>query len=84
MEGWKKRDRLDKYRLPLGRLETLNTFWNFKIVQWVPNMHRLDRLKKIVHGPLQKNPYKSFHDCTGKMVYPSNLKRHVFTIVARN
>ena len=74
VERRKKRDRLDKYRLPLGRLETLNTFWNFKITQWVPNMYRMDRLKKI---PLQKSPYKRFHDRTGKLIYPSNLKKHV-------
>ena len=46
MQHWIKKDRLKKYRLPLGRLETRNTFWNFKIVQWVPDMHRMDSLKK--------------------------------------
>ena len=52
VDYWKKKDRLDEYKLPLGRLETYNTFWNFMITQWVPNMYRMERLKKIVHGPL--------------------------------
>ena len=59
----KKKDRLDKYQLPLERLETYNT-WNFTVTQWVPNIFRMRHLQKKVQGPLQENIYKRAHDCT--------------------
>ena len=42
---WEKKDKLDKYQLPLGRLETYNT-WNFTVTRWVPNSKRMERLQK--------------------------------------
>ena len=60
VEYWKKRDRLDKYQLPLGRLETLNTFWNFTVTPWVLNTKRMEHLQKRVQGPLQKTYTREF------------------------
>ena len=76
VDHWEKKDRLLEYKLPLGRLETWNN-WNFTTKQWVPNTKRLRHLKKRVQGPLQQDVYKRFNDRTGKLIYPSNLKKHV-------
>ena len=73
---WEKKDRLDQYKLPLGKLETYH-IWNFTITRLVPNSKRMEHLQKRVQGPLQKNIYKRVHDRTGKWIYPSNLKKHV-------
>ena len=42
---WEKKDRFDEYELPLGRLETYNT-WNFMVTQWVPNIKKNGMFKK--------------------------------------
>ena len=68
---WEKKDKLDKYQLPLGRFETYNT-WNFTTTQWAPNIFRMRHLLKKVEGPLEENVWKRAHDCTGKHIYPSN------------
>ena len=60
---WEKKDKLDDYQLPLGRLETYNT-WNFTVTRWVPNIFRMRSLQKKVQGPLQENIYKRANDWT--------------------
>ena len=47
------------------------------ITRWIPDIDRLQRLKKVVHGPLQQSPYKRRRDQTGKHIIPTGTKRHV-------
>ena len=47
------------------------------ITRWIPDIDRLQCLKKVVHGPLQRSPYKRRRDQTGTYIIPTGTKRHV-------
>ena len=45
--------------------------------RWILDYDRVQRLKKKVQEPLQRNHYKRRHDQTGKYIIPAGTKRHV-------
>ena len=51
--------------------------WNYTVTEWIPNYGRLRRLKKRVQGQLQRSIIKRGYGHTGRLIYPSNLQKHV-------
>ena len=59
-----------KWELPLGNfmLEHRQWYTPYRKVYWYANVHRIDRLKKKIQGPLQKDEDKRWRDQTGTRV----------------
>ena len=71
-----KEDRLAELAEPMGEIRRY-VCWetNYHIAAWYPDCGRLKRLRKKVHGPLQRGYWDRKYDQTRKFVYLS--ERHV-------
>ena len=73
---WAKEERLEFLARPMGEFWKRNK-WECTITEWIPDYKRLQHLKKKVQGPLQQNIIRRKYDSTGRLIYPSNLQKHI-------
>ena len=59
----------------MGELRFRKTYYNYRIVEWAPNLKRLRQLKRRVQGPRELYWMYNYKDRTQKLVFPS--ERHV-------